>query len=117
VLGKRPRQPQQESPFDRVGELDSLLIGKVVIEATDADQVTVDGLGGEAFGYEVIDIGRHLPSRHLLNGHIHPHHEALKQVQVALHGVSRVVPPLQISPVVHDRVREVHHLPPSLSFP
>jgi len=50
VLGKRPWQPQKESRFDRVGELNSLLIVKVVIEATNADQLTVDGLGGEAFG-------------------------------------------------------------------
>ena len=117
VPWQRPGQPQQGDPFDWIGELDAFFIVKVVIEATDADEVAVDRLGRKAPVEKVVDIGRHLVFGDLLNGHINPQHEVFKQVQVVLHGVRGIVPPLQKSPVVHDRIREGHRVPPSLSFP
>ena len=86
---------------------------EVIVEGADASQVAIDRLGLESLAQEVVRILGHLVIIHRLNGHIHPQHEVLKDVQVVLDRVRGVVASFQEAPVVHDHVGHSH---PSDSF-
>ena len=87
-------------------------MGQVVIKPPDAEEVIVDGAGLEPLVQEVIDIGQDFDRRHLLQGHIQPHHKVLHTVQVIFNRVGRVVAPLEKAPEVHDRIDNGHGFPP-----
>ena len=86
---------------------------EVIVEGADASQVAVDRFGSESVAQEVVSILGHLVIIHCLNGHIHPQHKVLKDVQVVLDRVRGVVASFQEAPVVHDHVGYSH---PSDSF-
>lgn len=113
MAGQRLWHPQRRSSFDRIGDLDILLIIEIVVEDPDTSQVTVDRLRHQPFTQEIIRILCHLTGIHCLNGHIHPQHKVLKDVQVVLDRVRGEVASFQEAPVVHDHIADSH---PSDSF-
>ena len=86
---------------------------EVIVEGADASQVAIDRSGLESLAQEVVGILGHLVMVHCLNGHIHPQHKVLKDVEVVLDRVRGVVASFQEAPVVHDHVGYTH---PSDSF-
>ena len=79
-----------------------------MVESPNAGQMAIDGLRLQPFAQELIRILCDLAVIHRLNGHIHPHHEVLKDVHVVLDRVRGVVAPLQEASVVHDRIADLH---------
>lgn len=60
----------------------------------------------------IVDISRYCVSVRLFNRDTKPQNEVLQNIETALNRGGRVVPSLQVSPVVDDRVGYFHH-----SFP
>ena len=77
---------------------------QVIIETTDATQMTVDRFRLPSLSEQVIDVDVDLPGRDLLDGHVQPQHIVPQCVQIIFNCVAGVVPALQIAAVVDDHV-------------
>ena len=58
--------------FDRVGDLEILLLDEIVIELTDSSQMAVNGFWFDLLGHEAIDIVCDRPGGDLLNRPVQP---------------------------------------------
>ena len=82
-----------------------------MIKPADAIKMRIDRFRFKPLALKQVDILRHLLVGDLLNGLIQPQHKVLKRVHVVPDGVRRVVPPLQVAPVVDDRIgHRIHRL-------
>lgn len=108
-----PRQPKRIASLHRIADRYTLFILQVIVKPADAIEMRVDRFGFKPLAQKEVDIVRDLLVGNLLNRLIQPQHKVLKRVHVVLAGVRRVIPPLQVAPVVDDHIGHRIHLLPS----
>ena len=99
--------------FYRVDDREAFLMMEVVVEPTDPLKMAVDGFRLEPSSQQVIRVLGYFPVGHRLKRNLQPQDELPQHGQVVLDRVSRVVPPLEKTSVVDDRMGQVHVSPPA----
>jgi len=113
MFGQGLRQAQTQAFPDRVVDREALLADKIVVEETNAAEMTVDRLRCPSTVELIVDVVQDLRVVHLFNRDIDPQEELLQAVEVVGYGLLRIVPSLQETPVTQDRIGNVHGSHPS----
>jgi len=108
VFWKGLGRPEAIAFFDRVDDRYLLLSDQVMVELSDPLEVAVDGLCLEPSPDKEVDIVRDRPGSDLLKGSVQPKDEVPKARQIVCYRKRRVVPSLQVSPVVDYQLGTFH---------
>ncbi len=92
-------------------------MNQIIVEATDAVQIAVDGLSHQTFVQQVVDEGKHRARAHLLDRLRDPDHKVLERTHVVSQRVPRAVATLKKSTVVDNRIGNRHGRLPFRSWP
>jgi hypothetical protein len=98
VPGQWLRETDRD-PRDGVGHRDSLFLDEIIKEEADRLQMAGDCFRSSSFLEQMIYIQTDLLAGDLAKRHGSPSQEMIDDIHIALEGVSRVVFPLQSSPI------------------